>query len=386
MLLSDGSDRHFKISTKKLGSGAFADVFLAEWVNGSDDDDKPFLVAAKCFKTVSKKHPIDKEIEIMQSLDHPNIVKLISSISIDAKEEEDSSLYVFLEYCAGGDFHKFLHKRRLSEKYACRFTGQIAQALQYLNERGIIHRDLKPHNILMSRDKKILKIADFGFARIMDDEAFTQTQCGSPLYMAPEVLMGDEYTNKADLWSVGVILYEMLCGERPFKDINSIVGLRRKVQTEPIRFRTDVSMSRPCRNLLKDLLQKDFRRRIDFHHFFEHEWFQTDWDDAKVLKKSRPETVALSKPIAIPTRQVRMDVINNYVERLSSAPARTETPIPMFSPSSANENSMFLSSTPQGKSDPFGDASMFSASSSKFGDFVSTSFSLLKDSFQGAGF
>ena len=252
---------------------------------------------------------------------------------------------------------------------------------------------MKPHNILVSRvgDRKVLKIADFGFARIIRDEALAQTQCGSPLYMAPEILLGEEYTNKADLWSVGVILYEMLCGERPFKNITDITALQRKVKNEPIRFRSDINISKSCRHLLKELLQKDYRKRISFDDFFNHEWFSIDWnkpiqeelklEDNTYVKKTS------TQPIAIPNRRnSRMNVINNYVDRLSSAPARTETAMPPIV--SPKDGSIFLSTTPQGYSDPFGEETStgFSTSSSRFGEFMSTSFSLLKDSFQGQGF
>lgn len=159
-----------------------------------------------------------------------------------------------LEFCDGGDFAKFLKKhKRVTEEQARYFLTQLSthcltqqqqqqqqpsemdkalmpiffhphstgDGLKYLHERSIVHRDLKPQNLLLQRRRGttgehftdwVLKIADFGFARFIEPEGVASTLCGSPLYMAPEILFCQPYDAKADLWSVGAILFEMLVG------------------------------------------------------------------------------------------------------------------------------------------------------------------------------
>jgi len=282
-IIVDNDGRQFECSKKRLGQGTFAEVFLGEWKNFDSTAAAAVKVAIKQFRDFNKHSGLlNAEIEIMKKLDHPNIVKMISAVYCDCdcenngsnerdgSDDDEPRLFVVLEYCGGGDFKHFIRGKRMSEKHACNFMNQLKSGLQYLHSKGIIHRDLKPHNILLSSDHKQLKIADFGFARVIDSEALAATMCGSPLYMAPEVIRGEPYGANADLWSVGVILYEMLCGERPFNDVASIVALKQALTQEPIRFKREVkeSISSDCKELLIGLLQKDAKKRIEFKAFF----------------------------------------------------------------------------------------------------------------------
>lgn len=143
----------------------------------------------------------------------------------------------------------------------CAFYARINQnvfslaiGLKYLHERGIIHRDLKPHNLLLTErsSNAELKIADFGFARFVID--MMESFLGSPLYMAPEMIRRERYTSKSDLWSVGVIFYEMLTGRTPYHDAKSHLELAEMVMKQSIPFPTRVSPL--CRDLLSGTHQK----------------------------------------------------------------------------------------------------------------------------------
>ena len=404
-IIVDNDGRQFECSKKRLGQGTFAEVFLGEWKNFDSTAAAAVKVAIKQFRDFNKHSGLlNAEIEIMKKLDHPNIVKMISAVYCDCdcenngsnerdgSDDDEPRLFVVLEYCGGGDFKHFIRGKRMSEKHACNFMNQLKSGLQYLHSKGIIHRDLKPHNILLSSDHKQLKIADFGFARVIDSEALAATMCGSPLYMAPEVIRGEPYGANADLWSIGVILYEMLCGERPFNDVASIVALKQALTQEPIRFKREVkeSISSDCKELLIGLLQKDAKKRIEFKAFFEHVWFtKTDWDTPKSTI-SVPRTAPIKIPTA--TSTIKRGLVTDYVNRKSSTNAQS-VPTGLTSavspPSQTRgvNGSMFLSTTPQGQSDPLllGSSNSAAAAKSRSGVF-SDVFSLFKDSFQNNGY
>ncbi|XP_019063434.1 serine/threonine-protein kinase ULK3 isoform X3 [Fukomys damarensis] len=179
-----------------------------------------------------------------------------------------------MEYCAGGDLSRFIHTRRiLPERVARVFMQQLASALQFLHERNISHLDLKPQNILLSSlEKPHLKLADFGFAQHMSPCDEKHVLRGSPLYMAPEMVCQRQYDARVDLWSVGVILYEALFGQPPFAS-RSFLELEEKIRSNRvIELPPRPPLSRDCRDLLHQLLERDPARRISFQDFFAHPW------------------------------------------------------------------------------------------------------------------
>uniref|UniRef100_A0A669PFC6 non-specific serine/threonine protein kinase n=1 Tax=Phasianus colchicus TaxID=9054 RepID=A0A669PFC6_PHACC len=206
----------FEFSRKDLiGHGAFAVVFKGR------HKEKPELeVAVKCInkKNLAKSQTLlGKEIKILKELKHENIVALY---------DFQVSTFNYGEYCNGGDLADYLHTMRtLSEDTIRLFLQQIAGAMKMLHSKGIIHRDLKPQNILLSYaggrksnpNNIRIKIADFGFARYLQNNMMAATLCGSPMYMAPEVIMSQHYDAKADLWSIGTIIYQCLTGKAPFQ-------------------------------------------------------------------------------------------------------------------------------------------------------------------------
>ncbi len=328
--LQDDNGNKFRCCSRKpIGRGTFAEVFVGEWLNSPIGP--PQKVAIKQFYLTKQtlKRALATEINIMQGLDHPNIVKLIAVVTDHTDDNE--RLWVVMELCEGGDFRNFLKdpanpdkQRRLSEKWARKYMQDILNGLRYLRSKQIIHRDLKPHNLLMTKNRQNIKISDFGFARILGSDALEATMCGTPLYMSPQVLSGERYDSKADLWSVGVILYEMLCGVRPFRDVNDIIALTHKVINEPIQFPKNVIVSRECRKMLTELLKKDDKQRIDWDNFFNHEWFTIQLDTTTTT------LVPKSAPIAIPQQQRQQpqpqskfqhNIITNYMDRVAiSAP------------------------------------------------------------------
>ncbi len=262
--------KDYIVFKKRIGKGAFSNIY-----KGYDRKNKK-MVAIKeiCLDTLSKyKDSIKRETRIMKNLKHPSIVTLYDTIIDDSTD----NIYLVLEYFGRGDFSKFLKKRPLKEKFAKKYLKQLASGLKYLLENKIIHRDLKPQNILVSNLGDI-KITDFGFARYFDNDMVIQTICGSPMYMAPEIMKKKKYDFKSDLWSVGVIFYEMLVGRTPFKAKN-IFDLMRQIENKEIKLPKDIDISSECEDLLFKLLKKNPDERIGWEEFFTHPWLMEEFKE-----------------------------------------------------------------------------------------------------------
>ncbi|XP_028901263.1 serine/threonine-protein kinase unc-51 isoform X3 [Zeugodacus cucurbitae] len=187
-------------------------------------------------------------------------------------------------YCNGGDLADYLTvKGTLSEDTVRLFLIQLAGAMRALYTKGIVHRDLKPQNILLSHNygktlpapsKITLKIADFGFARFLNEGVMAATLCGSPMYMAPEVIMSLQYDAKADLWSLGTIVYQCLTGKAPFfaQTPNELKGYYEKNANLAPKIPSGVSPD--LRELLLCLLRRNAKDRISFESFFSHRFLQ----------------------------------------------------------------------------------------------------------------
>ena len=257
----------------RLGRGSFASVWRAV------DLQTNAVVAVKeiaCERLSSKlKESLRLEVEVLRRTRDGNILRFI-----DMHSTKDT-VFIVLEYCAGGDLSQFIKRRgRIDEASARRFMLQLASGLHSMRRSQLIHRDLKPQNLLLTADdlNGELKIADFGFARyIRDSEGMADTVCGSPLYMAPEVLNYQKYDAKADLWSTGAILFEMLVGQVPFTGQNQ-VQLLRNIQTTEFKIPGHIAndLSPECIDLLRGLLRRDADNRISFDEFFNHPFFKLD--------------------------------------------------------------------------------------------------------------
>ncbi|CAN0039548.1 unnamed protein product, partial [Phaeothamnion confervicola] len=224
---------------------------------------------------------LECEISILRNFRHPNIVELY-----DIKKT-DRHIYLVCELCAGGDLQKFIRRhKRLDEALARHFMRDLTAGLKFLWQRHLIHRDLKPQNLLLtsSSSTAVLKIADFGFARHLATASMAETLCGSPLYMAPEVLQGRKYDAKADLWSVGTILFEMVAGRPPFGGANH-VELLRSIHSKQLSVPEDVVLSEGCLDVLRMLLRRDPLQRASFEEYFAHPFV------AQIPRAAVPATV-----------------------------------------------------------------------------------------------
>ena len=198
--------------TKTLGKGTFSKVKLGINIKTGMN------VAAKILdkETINEKESsrIISEISILKKLKHPNIIRLYDVITTN------KYIYLIMEYIGGNDlFHYVLEQKRLTEIQAKKLFRQLISCIEYLNSLGIAHRDIKPENILLNKQKDNIKLIDFGLSHILSKKnELLVTQCGSPCFVAPEVIQGGAYDGLcADIWSCGIVLYFMLVGKVPFE-------------------------------------------------------------------------------------------------------------------------------------------------------------------------
>ncbi|XP_058067418.1 serine/threonine-protein kinase ULK2 [Anopheles bellator] len=266
---------NYEYNSKELiGHGAFAVVFKGR----HRETHCPVAIKSITKKSLAKSQSLlGKEIKILQELSalkHKNVVKLL------ACTEKDHNVYLVMEYCNGGDLADYLAvKGTLSEDTIRLFLGQLANAMKALYQAGVVHRDLKPQNILLSHNcgkglpvpaKITLKIADFGFARFLQDGNMAATLCGSPMYMAPEVIMSLQYDAKADLWSLGTIVFQCLTGKAPFQAHTPQELKMFYERNASLAPKIPSGTSNELTDLLMGLLRRNSKERMNFDTFFNH--------------------------------------------------------------------------------------------------------------------
>ncbi|XP_067251210.1 serine/threonine-protein kinase ULK1a [Chanodichthys erythropterus] len=329
-----------------IGHGAFAVVF-----RGRHKQKHDFEVAVKCInkKNLAKSQSLlGKEIKILKELKHENIVSLLDF------QEISGCVYLVMEYCNGGDLAEYLHsKGSLSEDTIRVLLQQLAGAMSVLRSKGIIHRDLKPQNILLSYNTGrkanpnniCIKLADFGFARYLQGNTMAATLCGSPMYMAPEVIMSQNYDAKADLWSVGTIIYQCLTGKAPFQ-ANTPQELRQFYErNRSLSPSIPRETSSHLRHLLLGLLQRNHRERMDFDHFFHHPFLEASTSMKKsspVPMPTYPSSGSVSSSSGSSTS--RLTPTQSDTEAPRALPQMTPTPSPgsLLKDSSSSESDDFV--------------------------------------------
>ncbi|AGF85177.1 kinase [Moumouvirus goulette] len=273
-------DNKYEIKNIELGEGGFAKVYLG--INKFTNE----KVAVKKVLLNQKKTPKNEllnkltiEIQIMRQLNHPNIVKLYDVY------KTDDYWYIVMEYCDAGTLARVIEYNETSSKTDLYFNreqntyyylNQLASALEYIVNLGFIHRDIKPMNVLLTNPKEniwdgkcynfnrklIVKLADFGLAREFSKcgDELMKSICGSPAYMAPEILLEPNagYDSKIDIWSFGIIMYQLLFGKHPNKAQN-INHLKELLEHKRIEFNYNKNFSTHCYDLLKSLLTKKMK-------------------------------------------------------------------------------------------------------------------------------
>ncbi|XP_031624193.1 ovarian-specific serine/threonine-protein kinase Lok-like [Contarinia nasturtii] len=259
--------------SKKLGNGANGTVFLVY----------EYRTCQKyALKHIKKNKLIDyradkslNEAKIMQSLRHPCIVQMHDIV------DSSDSVFITLELMEGGELlTRIQNKRYLKEANAKLFFYQMCYAIKYLHERKITHRDLKPDNILLasSEENTLLKISDFGLSKLVKNNSELRTLCGTPMYVAPEILetKGEgTYTEKVDIWSLGVVLFTMLSGSLPFADDYGSPAAE-QIKQAKFTFRSQRwnGVSNTAKNLIREMLTTNVNKRPSIDQLLLTKWFR----------------------------------------------------------------------------------------------------------------
>uniref|UniRef100_A0A1B6KKI1 non-specific serine/threonine protein kinase n=1 Tax=Graphocephala atropunctata TaxID=36148 RepID=A0A1B6KKI1_9HEMI len=225
-------------------------------------------------KCAGKEHMIENEVAILRSVQHPNIIRLV------AEHDTPGELYLVMELVKGGDlFDAITRAVKFPESDARLMTQNLASALAYLHEQNIVHRDIKPENLLVEFEGEIvrtLKVGDFGLAQKVVEPLFTV--CGTPTYVAPEILTEEGYGLKIDVWAAGVILYILLCGFPPFvSPSNDQEELFDDILSGQYSFPSPYwdDVSELARDLISHTLQSNPELRFSAEDVLDHPWFET---------------------------------------------------------------------------------------------------------------
>lgn len=243
-----------------LGKGKFGQVYLAR------EKSSGYIVALKVMlkadlQANNAETQLRREIEIQSRLRHSNILRLYGYF------HDSKYVYLILEYAPNGEIYKILRsKGSFDEQKAAQYIFQLANALKYLHSRQVIHRDIKPENLLLGL-KEELKIADFGWS--IHTQTRRRTLCGTIDYLFPEMVEGRNHDEKVDMWSLGVLCYELLTGSPPFENENNRETYRRIVNVE---LQYPDKISREAKDLISKLLQKEPADRISLEDVLAHPW------------------------------------------------------------------------------------------------------------------
>lgn len=269
---------------EKLGAGHYAEVFKCRRL--SDNTLHAVKVVDKKRTTTKQQGDLLGEVSVLKQLNHKNCLKLGGFF------DEGEHVYVVLEIITGGElFQRICKERHFSEKTAAFFMHEVLSGIAYMHSLGIVHRDLKPENILMtSTDAQAsVKIVDYGFAEKTNGDNLTKC-CGTPLYIAPEVLnaglfkTGPPYGLASDIWSAGVIAYILLCGYPPFRAKTQADQFKRVVEAK-LEFPENKmwgSISSDAVDFIKRMICVDTKARATAKELLEHKWLKTNVDNPLV--------------------------------------------------------------------------------------------------------
>ena len=248
---------------QELGSGSYGRVYLIKHNKTNEEYALKVIDKKKLMQMYGRIDIIKNEINIHSKLSHENIMRLYNVY------EDENSINLILEYAKNGNLYELLsqpeNKKGLDEQRAFDYFIQVVNAVYYLHQNNIIHRDIKPENILIGK-KGLLKLCDFGWAKELTLEN-RSTFCGTVEYMAPEIFGSENYDFGVDIWSLGILLYEMVIGHSPFKAKN-MKSVILNIKSHDLTY--EKPLSHECRNLIEKILNINPQKRLKIKDILDH--------------------------------------------------------------------------------------------------------------------
>ena len=259
---------------KELGSGSFGNVYLVR--HKITKAEYAIKAIDKRNKTNQEERPyFQREVEVMYKVHHNNVVKLFGHF------EDNNYCYFLMEYISKGNVYNLLptdKKKRLSTKVCSYIVRDVISAVYYLHHMNppIIHRDIKPENVLLS-EKLVAKLTDFGWSNYMQGDEKRTTVCGTPIYLAPEIMEEKPHDEAVDLWCIGVLLFELVTSNPPFLG-NDLDSLKENVLKLKINWPKDINTD--AKNLIMKILKLDPKQRLPLEEMIKHPFITKFTPDA----------------------------------------------------------------------------------------------------------
>ncbi|PAA86766.1 hypothetical protein BOX15_Mlig000304g2 [Macrostomum lignano] len=277
---------------RTVGTGTFGRVMVIREKNTDEYFALKILVIDDVMRLKQVEH-VKNEKAILNTVSHPFLVKLYWT------NHDIKFLYMVFEFVCGGEIFSYLRTSGTFSNAATLFyAAEILSAIMYLHDMSVVYRDLKPENLLLDA-RGHLKITDFGFAKVLKDR--TYTMCGTPEYLAPEIIMGKGYNRAVDYWALGVLIYEMLVGTPPFYD-DSPMQIYQKILNGRFEFPVSAQADPQARDLVRKLLVQDRTKRLGnmksgAEDVRSHRWFRgLDWDQVYSRKLAPPIVPQVQHP------------------------------------------------------------------------------------------
>jgi len=256
--------------TRTLGCGSFGRVKFAKWSKDSKMYAVKFMKKQEIIKLKQVDH-INNEKKLMAQISYPFIVNMVGYC------RDDRYVYIIMEVITGGELFTHLRRaRKFSDEQSKFYGAQTGAAFAHIHSKNIIHRDLKPENLLLT-PQGYSKLTDFGFAKILEPGTRTYTLCGTPEYIAPEVLLNKGHGKPVDWWTLGILIYEMIVGQPPFCD-EEPMGIYQKILAGKVYF--PKYFDKNAKALVKKMLTADLSKRYGNlkdgpADILQHKWFST---------------------------------------------------------------------------------------------------------------
>lgn len=257
---------HQFIMGEKLGQGTFGKVRLATHVITGEKVAIKILEKEKIYQQEDKDR-VEREIKILKMIRHNNLIQIYQVI------QTPTLIYIIMEFSPGKDmFNYIVSNKKIREDEACNYFQQLIEGVDYCHKLKICHRDLKPENLLL--EGKTIKLIDFGLSNTWGKTGRLKTACGSPSYAAPEMILGETeyFGSRVDCWSVGVILYVMVCGFLPFEDPNQEKLYKKIIEG---KYALPSFVSEPCKDLIRKLMNTDQEKRYTLAEIKCHPWYKS---------------------------------------------------------------------------------------------------------------